>query len=124
MLRSLAVAVICVSACAPAGPQELQVLSKGGPLVAVIVINDAEVARVECNSGTVLRPFDEVRQPVVQKIPPLPWDLRVFDQRAGRTMLRERVSELPRWLVIFRDSAGVSSAPVLGPFVPCAAAVP
>lgn len=119
MLRLLAVAAICVSACAPAGPQELQILSKGGPLVAVIVINDAEVARVQCNGGAVLRPFDEVRQPVVHEVPPLPWDLRVFDQHAGRTMLRERVSELPRWLVIFRDSAGVSSAPVLGPFVPC-----
>jgi hypothetical protein len=111
----LVVAAICVAACAPAGPQELQILSKGSPPV-TIVINDVEVARLVCNEGAVLRPR-------VAGTPPLPWDLRVVDQRAGRTMLNERVSELPRWVVVFRDSAGISRSAILGPLVPCDAAI-
>ncbi len=114
MLRLVAFTAIWVSACMPAGPQELQILSKGGPVVAVIVINDAEVARIPCNGGAVLRPQEG-------RTPALPWRLKVFDQRAGRTMHSERITELPRWLVIFQDSAGVSASPILGPVVPCAA---
>ena len=113
MVRSLVLAAICASACAPTGPQQLQIVSKGGPLVAVIVINDAEVARVGCNGGIVLTPQEG-------RAPALPWNLKVFDQRAGRTMLTERITELPRWLVIFQDSAGVSASPILGPVIPCA----
>ena len=74
MLRLLVLIAACASACAPAGPQELQIVSTGGPIVAVIVINDEEVARI---------------------------------------------AELPRWLVIFQDSAGVSASPILGPVIPC-----
>ena len=113
MLRLLVLSAVCASACAPEGPQELQILSKGGPVIAVIVINDAEVARIACNGGIVLKPGEG-------RTPSLPWSLKVFDQRAGRTMLAERIAELPRWLVIFQDSAGVSASPILGPVIPCA----
>jgi hypothetical protein len=120
VVRVLAFVIACALACSPAGRQQLQILSKGGTVVAVVIINGSEVARVACNGGAVIRPREEVRQPVVHQVPPLPWDLRVFDQVAGQAMLNERVTELPRWLVIFRDSAGISSAPVLGPFASCA----
>jgi len=113
MLRLLVLIAACASACAPAGPQELQIVSKGGPIVAVIVINDEEVARIPCNGGIVLKPGEG-------RTPSLPWSLKVFDQRAGRTMLAERIAELPRWLVIFQDSAGISASPILGPVIPCA----
>ena len=112
MLKLIALIAICASACSPAGPQQLQILSKGGPLVSV-AINGAQVASVPCNGGLVFRPGQE-------GVPQLPWDLKVLDQSTGRVVLDQRITELPRWLVIFRDSAGVSASPVAGPFVPCA----
>lgn len=108
---------MCASACSPAGPpagpQQLQILSKGGPLVSV-AINGAPVASVPCNGGLVFRPGEK-------GVPPLPWDVKVVDQSTGRVVLEQRIAELPRWLVIFRDSGGVSASPIAGPFVPCAA---
>jgi predicted DNA-binding protein len=101
----------CASAYSPAGPQELQILSKGGPLVSV-AHNGAQVASVPCNGGFVFRPGED-------GVPPLPWDVKVVDQSTRRVVLDQRIAELPRWLVIFRDSAGVSASPVLGPVVSC-----
>jgi len=112
VIRLVALIAICASACSPAGPQQLQVLSKGGPLVGV-TINGAPVASVPCNGGFVFRPGEA-------GVPALPWDMKVVDQTTGRVVLEQRITELPRWLVIFRDSAGVSASPIAGPFVPCA----
>jgi hypothetical protein len=112
MLRLIALVAVCVLACTPAGVQELQILSKGGPLVSV-AINGAEALSVSCNGGVVLRPGD-------QGTPPLPWDLKVVDQTTGRVVFDQRIAELPRWLLIQRNTAGVSASPILGPFVPCA----
>lgn len=118
MLRSLAILIICALACSPVGPtppplttQQLDILSKGGPPVRV-EINGAEIAAVACNGGLAVRPSES-------GAPSLPWDLRLIDANDGRVVLEERITELPRWLVIFRDSAGVSASPVSGPFVPC-----
>ncbi len=111
MLRLIALIVICASACGPAGVQELQILSKGGPPVSVS-INGVESVRVQCNGGLMLRPGE-------QGVPSLPWDLRVVDQQTGQTMLDQRIIELPRWVLIQRASAGVSASPIAGPFVPC-----
>jgi hypothetical protein len=115
VLRLIALVAMCASACSPTvpptGPQQLQILSKGGPLVSV-AINGVQVASVPCNGGLVFRPGEE-------GVPPLPWDVKVVDQSTGRIMLEQRITELPRWLVIFRDSAGISASPVLGPVVSC-----
>ncbi len=92
--------------------QELQILSKGGPPVSV-GINGAETTGVPCNGGVVLRPGE-------QGVPPLPWDLKIVDQGTGRILFDQRIAELPRWLLIQRNSAGVSASPIAGPFVPCA----
>ena len=97
--------------CTPTGPQELQILSKGGPTVSVAV-NGAEVLAVECGGGAVVRPS-------AAGVPPLPWALKVTDRDTGRVRLDQRISELPRWVVIFPDSAGVSASPVLGPVPVC-----
>jgi hypothetical protein len=108
---TLALIAIYAPACAPAGPQQLQILSKGGPPVSV-AINGAQVANVPCNGGLVFRPGEN-------GAPQLPWDLKVVDQSTGRVVLEQRITELPRWLVVFRDSAGVSASPIAGPLVPC-----
>jgi hypothetical protein len=112
----IALVAICASACSlagppPTGPQQLQILSKGGPLVSV-AINGAQVASVPCNGGLVFKPGED-------GVPPLPWDVKVVDQSTGRVVLEQRITELPRWLVVFRDSAGVSASPVSGPVVSC-----
>ena len=114
----MAVLVVCTLACTPVGPappppstQQLQILSKGGPPVRV-AINGTEIATVACNGGRGVRPGES-------GAPSLPWDLRLTDQNTGRVVLEQRIAELPRWLVIFRDSAGVSASPISGPFVPC-----
>jgi hypothetical protein len=111
MPRLIALVVIFALACAPAGPQQLQILSKGGPAVSVSVNGVAAVV-VPCNGGYALKPGEE-------GVPPLPWDLKVTDQATGRTMLEQRITELPRWVLIQRASAGVSASPISGPFVPC-----
>lgn len=111
---------MCTLACTAVTPtparfvgQQLLIISKGGPPVRVL-INGAEIATVACNAGAGVRPGEN-------GAPHLPWEVKVSDQNTGRIVLEERVAELPRWLVIFRDSAGVSASPVSGPFIPCAA---
>ena len=114
-LRVFALIALCLAACSLAGPptglQQLQVLSKGGPSVSV-AINGAQVASLPCNGGLAFTPGEG-------GAPPLPWDVKVADQSTGRVLLEQRITELPKWLVVFRDSAGVSASPVLGPLVPC-----
>ncbi|HAL26749.1 MAG TPA: hypothetical protein DCP25_08425 [Chloroflexi bacterium] len=90
---------------------QLQILSKGGPAVSVR-INGDEAARVPCNGGVALKPAD-------QGVPALRWNLQVVDQTGGRILLDERVTQLPRWLLVQRDSAALSTSPILGLFVAC-----
>jgi hypothetical protein len=111
MTRLIALIALCALGCAPAGAQQLQILSKGGPAVSVSV-NGVEAALVPCNGGFALRPGE-------QGIPRLPWDLKVIEQSTGRAVLQERIVELPRWVLIQRTTAGVSASPMSGPFVPC-----
>lgn len=115
----LSALILALSSCTPTtGPSPavaaaaLSVESRGGPHV-IITINGAEVARVPCDGGVVLRPRSA-------DVPDLPWELRLSRQD-GRTVYRTTVADLPRWLVIFDTEARLSSAPVLGPKgPPCA----
>jgi hypothetical protein len=110
-----AIAVVVVLACnAPpvdVTPGGLQVLSKGGPPVKVQV-NGRDVVEVPCNGGELLTPG-------VNGLPRLPWNVKVISMTDGRTLLDQRIAELPRWLLVLRESAGVSSSPILGPYAPC-----
>ena len=90
---------------------QLQILSKGAP-TSLIRINGTDAITVACNGGAALRPGES-------GVPPLPWDVEVSEQRSGRHLLSQRITELPRWLLVTRDSAGVSTSPISGPFVPC-----
>jgi hypothetical protein len=111
----LALVVIVVVACNPPPFGEsggLQVLSKGGPPVKVQV-NGRDAVDVPCNGGQLLMPGEK-------GVPHLPWDVTVISLSDGRTLLDQRITELPRWLLVQRDAAGVSSSPIAGPFVPCA----
>lgn len=120
-LAGLVAGCILIAACTPVTPTPsppatpagtaLQVQSKGAPTV-TIRLNGAEAARVPCNGGVLLKPGEA-------GAPSLPWNLEVVDQANGRLMLSQPVTELPRWLLVQRDFAGISTSPILGPFVPC-----
>jgi hypothetical protein len=90
---------------------QLAIISKGGP-EASVRINGTEAVRVPCNGGAALTPGD-------QGLPALPWNLQVVDQANSHIMLDERVTKLPRWLLIQRDLAGLSTNAIAGPFVAC-----
>ena len=90
---------------------QLAIISKGGP-AASVRINGTEAVRVPCNGGAALTPGD-------QGLPALPWNLQVVDQANSHVMLDARVTELPRWLLIERDSAELSTNAIAGPFVAC-----
>ena len=108
----LALALSCTpTGPTPTGPQQLQILSKGGPTVRVEV-NGTQVVEVQCGGGAAVRPG-------VDGVPPLPWALKLTDRDSGHVRLDERITELPRWLVIFRDSVGVSASPISGPVPVC-----
>lgn len=89
----------------------LYVISKGGPAVTVRV-NGFEAARVACDGGAAIRPGAD-------GTPQLPWQVVVTREANGVVLLDERVSGLPRWLLVDARSATVGQSPVLGPFVPC-----
>jgi hypothetical protein len=86
------------------------VLSKGGPDVTVLV-NGSAAARVACNGGAAIRPRADLT-------PDLPWEV-VVRTSDGAVLLDQRVTSLPKWLLVQAHSAGVSDAPIAGPFVPC-----
>jgi uncharacterized protein DUF3221 len=90
---------------------QLYALSKGGPAV-IVRLNGRDASRLPCNGGVAIMAGADL-------IPPLPWDLNVVRESDGRVLLQERVMELPRWLLVGRDSAGLSASPIAGPFVPC-----
>ncbi len=89
----------------------LYVISKGASEVSVRV-NAFEAARVACNAGAAIRPGAD-------RTPDLPWEVIVTRLSDGRVLLDDHVTVLPRWLLVQRDSAGISNAPIAGPFVPC-----
>lgn len=89
----------------------LEILSKGAAPM-IVRIDGAEAARVPCNGGVAVRPGEH-------GVPALPWDLQVVDQSNGRVLLDQRVTQLPQWLLVQGDSAGLSASPIIGPFVPC-----
>jgi len=90
---------------------QLYGLSKGGPAV-IVRVNGRDAARLPCNGGVAIMAGADL-------VPTLPWDLTVVRESDGRVLLQERVTELPRWLLVGRDGASVSASPVAGPFVPC-----
>jgi hypothetical protein len=57
--------------------------------------------------------------PGMNFLPPLPWQLKVVALNDGRTLFDETITEAPRWLLVQRDSVGVSSSPISGPVVAC-----
>lgn len=89
----------------------LYVISMGGPEITVRV-NGFEAARVGCNGGAAVRPGAD-------GTPRLPWQVVVTRRSDGAVLLDDRVSELPRWLLVRRADAAISTAPIVGPFVPC-----
>lgn len=89
----------------------LYVLSKGAPAV-VVRVNGFEAARVACNGGAAVRPRAD-------GTPDLPWEVVVARQSDGQTLFSGRVADLPRWLLVQPGNAGISTAPIAGPFVPC-----
>jgi hypothetical protein len=89
----------------------LQILSKGSTSV-IVRVNGAEAARVPCNGGVAL-------DPSTAGLPALPWNIEVVRESDGVRLLDQSVSDLPRWLLVQQDLAGVSASPILGPFVPC-----
>jgi uncharacterized protein DUF3221 len=90
---------------------QLYALSKGGPAV-IVRVNGRDASRLPCNGGVAIMAGADL-------IPPLPWDLSVVRESDGRMLLQARITELPRWLLVGRDSAGLSASPIAGPFVPC-----
>jgi len=90
---------------------QLYALSKGGPPV-IVRVNGRDASRLPCNGGVAIMAGADV-------VPPLPWDLSVVRESDGRVLLEERVTDLPRWLLVERDAAGLSASPIAGPFVPC-----
>jgi hypothetical protein len=123
MLRWAALVLALAAGCTAVGPvptpattsglpqAQLAIISKGGP-AASIRINGTEALRVPCNGGAALTPG-------AQGLPALPWTLQVVDQANSQILLDELVTELPRWLLIERDSAGLSTNAISGPFVAC-----
>src|SRR5687768_9902274 len=107
----LVIASVLACSAPPLPTGGLQILSKGSPPVKVQV-NGQDVAQVACNGGELLIPGEK-------GLPGLPWDVRVISVGDSRTLLDQRITDLPRWLLVQRDSAGVSSSPISGPFVPC-----
>ena len=89
----------------------LYVVSKGGPAV-IVRVNGFEGARVACNGGAAIRPGAD-------GTPQLPWQVVVTRAADGVVLLDERVTGLPRWLLVEPRSVAVGPSPVLGPFVPC-----
>lgn len=89
----------------------LYALSKGGPAV-VIRVNGGDEAHLPCNGGVAILAGAD-------RTPALPWDLAVVRESDGMQLLAQRVTALPQWLLVTRDSAGLSTQPIAGPFVPC-----
>ena len=93
------------------GAPMLDIQSKGGPAVTVRV-NGVDAARVACNGGEVMFAAD-------QRAMLLPWSVQVLRESDGRVLLDQRVSALPRWMLITQTTVGISDQAIAGPYVPC-----
>jgi uncharacterized Zn-binding protein involved in type VI secretion len=100
-----------IAVAPPALGQQMYVIAKGNPTV-IVRVNGREVARVACNSGAAIMSGADL-------VAPLPWDLSVLRASDGALLLQQHVTQLPQWLVVLREDAGLSNAPVAGPFIPC-----
>lgn len=111
--RALLAVLIAATACAQVKPvtqADLQIVSKGSPTV-IVSIDGVERMRVTCNGTGVITPGGRMPAP--------PFDLKITRQGDGRLLLDARITELPRWVLVTRESAGVSDAPISGPLVVC-----
>jgi hypothetical protein len=93
------------------GAPRLDILSKGGPAV-VVRVNGADAARVACNGGEAI--FAADRGAFL-----LPWKVQVVRESDGRILLDQRVSDLPRWMLVTRNTVGISDQAIAGPRVAC-----
>jgi hypothetical protein len=121
---AVTVAIVLLVGCSPVTPPErtlgtgvafppvLNVDVRGNPPLTV-EIGTVEAARLACSSGAIVTPGEG-------GIPALPWDIRVVSQVDGRVLLADRITELPKWLIVFGNEAALGSTPVAGPYVPCA----
>ena len=126
-MRRLAIVLLggLVLGCSPANPATasasptsvfpavLTFDGRGNPPV-IIEIGAFEAAHIPCDGGGVLRPGEG-------GVPSLPWDLRVVKQSDGQVLLSSRVTDLPKWVVMFGADAGIGSIPVAGPQGPSCA---
>ncbi len=96
---------------AASGAPRLDVLSKGGPAVAVRV-NGVDAAHVACNGGDVIFAAD-------QGAFLLPWNVQVVRESDGKILLDQRVTDLPRWMLVTQARVGISEQAIAGPYVAC-----
>src|SRR6266545_4313289 len=97
----VALSVVVAAACAPSGPPTREPDITG----TVTHVSDDRTSvlveeRPQETSGSAIRPGADL-------VPVLPWDLTVVRESDGRVLLHERVTRLPRWLLVQRDSAGL-----------------
>lgn len=91
----------------PAFPLVLYVDGRGNPPID-LKVGAVQIARFGCGIGTTLKPGNS-------GIPQLPWSLSVVDVSDGKVLLTSSVNELPRWLTIYGDQAGIGSVAPAGP---------
>lgn len=88
----------------------LYVISRGAADVTVR-LNGRDAATVRCNEGVSVRPRAD-------GTPDLPWEVTVT--RVDAVVLRETVTELPRWVFVERDGAHIGTVPLgAAPLLPC-----
>jgi hypothetical protein len=96
---------------ATSGAPQLDVLSKGGP-AAVVRINGVDAVHVACNGAEVISATD-------QGTFRLPWNVQVLRESDEKILLDERVTDLPRWMLVTQTNVGISDRPIAGPYVAC-----
>lgn len=100
-----------VAIAAVSGTPRLDVLSKGGPVV-VVRVNGVDAVHVACNGGETIFAAD-------QGALLLPWNVQVLRESDGKILLDERVTDLPRWMLVTQTTVGISDQPIAGPYVGC-----
>ncbi len=100
----------------PGSPLVLTFDGRGSPPV-ILRINGTDVAHLGCGQGETL-----TVAPGAGGVPGLPWQLEVIRQGDGRVLLNERVTTMPKWLLLWPDgSGGLGALPALGPAPPTCA---
>ncbi len=100
-----------IAIAASSGVPRLDVLSKGGPTV-VVRVNRVDAAHVACNGGDVIFAAD-------QGAFLLPWNVQVVRESDGKILLDQRVTDLPRWMLVTQAAVGISEQAIAGPYVAC-----